>query len=283
LIYIQKQPVHQTWLSGGGTDHGPWVISGQKATIRVSRVLDVFTIYVVAHIVQESTDGLVLEDVWFPLSPGEQRCSMAQLKNCLVQFRAITSSHPERVQVVDGPGITDGRVESDVSGPFDNHAAFHQFLLAPTSSGPPEHYPRMQEALSRIYWKRYKTVFSYGNIGPHNLLWKDGYILVIDWGTSDWFPEYWDYNKLHAASDDMDGDGRCLRRRSIIAMMMGWNSHLEYVKGAAQIEGYKGNGLARLGYALYPHNCSLLFGTRFPTLRRLTAHYCKLMLMHVLL
>jgi len=176
----------------------------RNTTIRVPRVLDIFTIHGVVHIVQESIDGPVLEDVWSRLSPEEQRGSMAQLKNCLDQLRALKPPHPERVQAVDGSGLIDGRVESGVWGPFDNHAAFHRFLNHDILRANPR-YPRVQEALSRIYGKRYKTVFSHGDLGPHNVLWKDGCIVVIDWERSGWFPEYWDYTRVHAARGHMTG------------------------------------------------------------------------------
>ena len=70
-----------------------------------------------------------------------------------------------------------------------------------TTSATPESYPRVQEALSKIYRKRYETV-PHWDIESHNVLWKDGCILVVGWETSGWFT---DYNKLHAASDDVDG------------------------------------------------------------------------------
>jgi hypothetical protein len=122
----------------------------QNTTIPVPRVLDVFTIRGVVHIVQESIDGPTPEDVWSRLSPEEQRSSMAQLKSCLDQLHALKSPHPERVQAVDGSGVIDGRVKSGVWGPFDNHATFHRFPGHDILRADPERYPRVQEALSRI-------------------------------------------------------------------------------------------------------------------------------------
>ena len=69
----------------------------QNTTIRVPRVLDVFAIHGVVHLVQEFIDGPVLEDVWYHLSSEEQRSSMVQLKSCLDQLRALKAPHPERV------------------------------------------------------------------------------------------------------------------------------------------------------------------------------------------
>jgi tRNA A-37 threonylcarbamoyl transferase component Bud32 len=177
----------------------------QNTTIRVPRVLDVFTINGVLHIAQEFIDGPVLEDVWSRLSPEDQHRSMAQLKNCLDQLRALQSPHPERVQAVDGSGLIDGRLENGVWGPFNDHAAFHRFLNHDVLCARPESYPNVQEALSRVHGNRYKTVFSHGDLGLHNILWKDGHIVIIDWERSGWFPEYWDYTMVHAARGHMVG------------------------------------------------------------------------------
>jgi len=97
----------------------------RSTTIPVPHVLDVFSIRGTVHIIQEHINGPVLEDVWDRLSTKEQRSSMSQVKDCLDQLRALKPQHPERVQAVDGTGLIDGRLDSGVWGPFDNHSDFH--------------------------------------------------------------------------------------------------------------------------------------------------------------
>jgi thiamine kinase-like enzyme len=57
----------------------------------------------------------------------------------------------------------------------------------------------VQEALSKVGGKQYRTVFSHGDLGPHNIIWSDGRIVIIDWERAGWFPEYWDYTRAYAA------------------------------------------------------------------------------------
>jgi thiamine kinase-like enzyme len=38
-----------------------------------------------------------------------------------------------------------------------------------------------RKALSKVCGKKYKTIFSHGEIGPHNIIWRDGKIVIIDW------------------------------------------------------------------------------------------------------
>jgi hypothetical protein len=168
----------------------------RNTTTRVPRVLNVFSIRGTVHIIQEHFDGPILEDVWHRLSPEERRSSILQMKDSLDQLRALKPQHPGRVQAIDGSGLVDSRVDSGVWGPFDNHADFHQFLNYNVLRAQSEKYPRVQEALSKVGGKQYKTVFSHGNLGPHNVI---GRIVVIDWERAGCFPEYWDYTRAHAA------------------------------------------------------------------------------------
>ena len=172
----------------------------QNTTIRIPRVLDVFTIEGAVYIIQERIKGPVLEDIWHKLSPKEQHSSMLQLKDCLDQLRALKPPHPERVQAVDGSGLIDDRVQRGIWGPFANHDDFHcRCLNHDVLRAHPDRYPRVQEALSKVYGKQYRTVFSHGDLGPHNILWNDGKIVIIDWERSGWFPEYWDFTKTYIA------------------------------------------------------------------------------------
>ncbi|KIM42611.1 hypothetical protein M413DRAFT_444312 [Hebeloma cylindrosporum] len=173
--------------------------NARNTTIPVPRVFDVFTVKGVVHIVQEFIDGRMLEDIWHKLSVDQQHSSMMQLKDCIAQLRALQPPHPERVQGIDGSGCLDSRLAIGEWGPFDDHAAFHEFLGYEAMRMLPERYPLVQEALSVTHGRQYKTVFAHGDLGPHNILWKNGQIVIIDWERSGWFPEYWDYTRVYAA------------------------------------------------------------------------------------
>ena len=200
--------VFSTFNDGKFTKCGPRVrlqealsmdFIARNTTIRVPRVLGVFSVRGTVHIIQERIDGPVLEDVWHRLSRAEQHSSILQVKNCLDQLRTLKPQHPECVQAVDGSGLIDSRLDSGVWGPFDNHFDFHQFLNHDVLRAQSETYPRVQEALSKVGGKQYRTVFSHGDLGPHNIIWSDGRIVIIDLERAGWFPEYWDYTRAYAA------------------------------------------------------------------------------------
>lgn len=172
----------------------------RNTTIPIPRLLDVFTVNGKLHIVQERIRGPILEDVWHRLSPEEQQSCIMQTKDYLDQLRALEPPHPERVQAIDGSGIMDTRLSSDdVWGPFDNHHEFHRFLNHDIFRGHPKKFPEVQESLAKVAGKKYRTVFSHGDFGPHNMILRNGTVFVIDWEMAGWTPEYWDYIRAYAA------------------------------------------------------------------------------------
>ncbi|EDR00890.1 uncharacterized protein LACBIDRAFT_240361, partial [Laccaria bicolor S238N-H82] len=163
--------------------------------IPIPWILDVFTVDGEIYIVQENIAAPVLEDIWCTLSPEEQQSSMDQLKDCLDQLRTIEPPKPERVQSIDGSACSDFRIASEY-GPFNNHDEFHKYFGHEFFHMFPEKYPLLQDVLSKVAGRRYRSVFSHGDMGPHNVLWKDRKIWVIDWEMAGWFP----------------GGGRCSKR-----------------------------------------------------------------------
>ena len=66
--------------------------------------------------------------------------------------------------------LDDDRLALGEWGPFDNHAPLHDFLDPKAA-----HFYLL--VLSTV---TYSTVSAHGDLGPHNDLWKNGRIIVID-------------------------------------------------------------------------------------------------------
>ncbi|KAF8882043.1 hypothetical protein CPB84DRAFT_1791246 [Gymnopilus junonius] len=167
----------------------------RNTTIPIPNLLDIFCINGEVHIVQQYIKA--------PLPSDEKRSSMVQLKDCLDQLRALTPPHPDRVQAINGSGFIDDRLGMGELGPFDDHEAFHRFLGYHVLRDCPERFPLVQEAISKTRGRNTEGLLSWRSC-PHNILWKDGQIFLIDWERSGWFPEYWDYNRAYA------GRGFCM-------------------------------------------------------------------------
>jgi serine/threonine protein kinase len=173
----------------------------RNTTIPVPRVLDLLVIDGSMHIVQEYIDASVLADVWPRMDSGERDSCMFQLKGYVDQLRALVSLEPGRVQAVDGTGCIDDRLYPGTWGPFDSFDAFNSFFSHDIVRQRPEDYPDAQEPLSKTRGRTWRTVFAHGDLGPHNILWKDGRIVsIIDWECAGWFPEYWEYTRSYFTS-----------------------------------------------------------------------------------
>ncbi|KAH9477897.1 hypothetical protein JR316_0010129 [Psilocybe cubensis] len=98
----------------------------QNTTIPVPRILDVYTVNRIVHILQERIQGLVLELVWDDLPLDEKRSCMLQIKDYFIQLRNLKPPHPEHVQSIDGSGLSDNRVENYIWGPFSSHDEFQK-------------------------------------------------------------------------------------------------------------------------------------------------------------
>ncbi|KAF4615829.1 hypothetical protein D9613_012438 [Agrocybe pediades] len=160
-----------------------------STTIPVLRVYGVFIYRRCIHIVQELMPGDVLQDVWRFMTEEDKRSCMQQLRGYVDQLRSLEPPHPGRVEAVDGRGVIDSRLFPYEYGPFPNHEEFHRYIF---------HEYRV-EPMKKMARKTWKTKFSHGDLGMHNIMWKDGRITaIIDWERSGWFPEYWEYTKVYA-------------------------------------------------------------------------------------
>lgn len=170
----------------------------RHTSIPVPRVHDAFSARGETWLVMEYIDAPLLIRVWWNLSEHERLSSMQQLKGYIDQLRSLEPPEPGKVQAVDGTGCIDSRMASEPWGPFDTISDFHTFFGHEYVR---EHYPKYHKSFEKTSGRVYRTVFTHGDLGPHNILWKDGKIAaIIDWETAGWLPEYWEYTRSYSGS-----------------------------------------------------------------------------------
>ncbi|CAA7268379.1 unnamed protein product [Cyclocybe aegerita] len=171
----------------------------RNTTIPDRRVLDMFrAIDGRLQLVQEFIDGDVLEDVWHLLAEDQRKDAMAmvQLKGYMDQLRSLQSPEPGKVQAVDGRRLTDIRIHTEEWGPFESHEDFGDFSYRGYVKRNLDKYEGTAEAYTRVKGRKRKMAFAHGDLGPHNILWKDGCIIaIIDWEFAGLFPEYWEHTR----------------------------------------------------------------------------------------
>ncbi|KAF8816283.1 hypothetical protein BYT27DRAFT_7237980 [Phlegmacium glaucopus] len=134
------------------------------------------------NLVEEFIDCPVLEDVWHKMSKEDQLSCMQELKD---QLRALTPPDPERVQSVNGSGCHDVRLHFDgLWGPYANHHEFQTNLGYELVRNTPDRFPEACEPLAKNQGRKWRNM-------------KEKRIAaIIDWESSGWLPEYWDYCRV---------------------------------------------------------------------------------------
>ncbi|KAF5374007.1 hypothetical protein D9615_009901 [Tricholomella constricta] len=163
----------------------------RNTSIPVPRVHNVFSAHNKAWVVMDYIDPPLLCHVWYQLTNEEQLSSMHQLKGYIDQLRALQPPEPGKVQAVDGGTCIELRLSSKPWGPFDTIADFQRSYGYDHVR---EKYLQFRDSFDKVKGRVYRTVFTHEDLGPHNILWKDGKIVaIIDCETAGWLPEYWEY------------------------------------------------------------------------------------------
>ena len=147
--------------------------------------------------------GQPLDRLWQGMSESTQSKVLDELRGYIGQLRALTPSTPELVASSTGGQLWEpSRIGLKLFGPFENHEQFHTFLRA---GHPLELFDRTDTEwmglVHHTHSQKYVSKFTHGDLAPRNIMCKrDGTITcILDWETSGWFPEYWEYTKANYA------------------------------------------------------------------------------------
>jgi hypothetical protein len=114
------------------------------------------------------------------------------LRDWMYQLRSLAPVHPTRVSDFLGGSSWQYRISAcQRVGPFDNKDQLHDFLFTRVwCDNKDEIIARSQKSFK----KPHRICFTHGELRPSNMLMLNGRLSgLVDWGTSGWFPEYWDY------------------------------------------------------------------------------------------
>ncbi|KAI0028428.1 kinase-like domain-containing protein [Vararia minispora EC-137] len=155
-----------------------------STTIPVPRVRELFQdSRGFVNIVMDYVDGKELEAIWDGLQSADRLAILHQLRDYIDQLRRLPPPRPGAVEAVDGSECRDPRLGSAPFGPFRTIANFQTFLGRDC-------------ALLRSTSQSHRTVFTHGDLAPRNVLVKGTRIVaIVDWETSGWYPEYWEYTQ----------------------------------------------------------------------------------------
>ncbi|KAK6433889.1 hypothetical protein LTR95_009933 [Oleoguttula sp. CCFEE 5521] len=145
-------------------------------------------------------DCVSLAAVWYELTKVQKDQVVEQIAGYINTLRALKppSTQGNRVSATNGGPCRDVRVSTmNLSGPFDDVHAFHRCLSGNTTNldAVTETYG---DAVFNVHSRSYEIYFTHGDLGVQNILIRDGKVAaIIDWECSGWWPEYWEYTKVH--------------------------------------------------------------------------------------
>ncbi|RJE21499.1 Phosphotransferase enzyme family [Aspergillus sclerotialis] len=90
-------------------------------------------------------------------------------------------------------GILDWRIPDSQRDElrFKTEAEFNKYLTDPF-------WDEIRKTAAKSHHIQHDIVFTHDGLNPRNILGENGKITgIVDWENAGWFPEYWEYTKMH--------------------------------------------------------------------------------------
>ncbi|KAH6856354.1 kinase-like domain-containing protein [Chaetomium sp. MPI-CAGE-AT-0009] len=180
-----------------------------NTTIPVPKILDIYEPQPdgSAHILMTRVPGTVLGYALPEMTTVQVQSVVSELSAYLAQMHRLTqpaqapapaSQAPTIGGTAQGPGY-DNRLGPHVWGPFHSVADFHTYARFGAPLEDWVHEPAVFEVHGKPEGE-YQVRFSHADLHPRNIMVdpKAGKITgIIDWEFGGWYPEYWEYTKMH--------------------------------------------------------------------------------------
>ncbi|KIY42823.1 kinase-like protein [Fistulina hepatica ATCC 64428] len=146
--------------------------------------------------------GRPLSETWLSLSHADKCVIIQQLATYMRQLRSIPPPPNPLIGSVAGRPVRCFRLTAlNPVGPFHDEEHLNRHLRGPRSS-------QMPPTVMQTHAKRHALVFSHNDLFPKNILVEGTKITaIVDWESSGWFPEHFEYCcQKYAVCDDFDAD-----------------------------------------------------------------------------
>lgn len=165
----------------------------RHTTIPVPKILNAYENEGCKYILMEYIEGEKLSTAWPQLSPSERSCIGSELRDILRQIRNIVPPPGHIGSVTGGPAVDRRSLGAVKGGPFSTEKKFNEWQLAQLHEDTPL---ANRDMYTNAHKTDHRIVFSHGDLGPHNILVRNGHIVaILDWEYSGWYPEHWDFCK----------------------------------------------------------------------------------------
>ncbi|KAL1850170.1 hypothetical protein Daus18300_013038 [Diaporthe australafricana] len=170
----------------------------RRTTIPIPRILEIYEVDERFHLVIEmasSGTGDFVRD-YDQMTPEQVKKFGTELGGYLKQLRSLKCPREGTIGSVTHGAHHDSRLSNRAWGPSHGIADFHTYLRLGHPLTHWENEPDVMLVHSRP--ERYSIKFTHADLRPNNIMARDGHITaIIDWEFAGWYPEYWEYTKMH--------------------------------------------------------------------------------------
>jgi len=172
----------------------------RNTTLPVPYVLGSFFFGRSHYLVMQRMPGTCLDLLWATYDQEQKRSVCCQLEKWMNELRTLRSPYGRQVSSAVGGVVRDARLRfMEEVGPFVDELHMNCQLGypggRPLRDGEP---PSLGLAFQRAMQGEHRIVFTHGDLAPRNILVEDGVVTaIVDWESSGWFPEHWEYIKAH--------------------------------------------------------------------------------------
>ena len=184
------------------TEYQALKVVGKHTSVPIYKVITVYNRPEGKLVEYEARKGRPLDHVWPTMTEPQRAKTVRELSRAVEQLRQINP--PKHCVVGDTTlgGISDHRFGEKKVGPFYTIHSFQEFQRRGHSTA-----EFSEKEIKTTHERTYELKYTHGHLVPRNILVDDmGRICIINWKSSGWRPEYWEYTQMCLETPKTMGD-----------------------------------------------------------------------------
>ncbi|EFE32482.1 uncharacterized protein ARB_00667 [Trichophyton benhamiae CBS 112371] len=167
----------------------------QSTHIPAPRAIDVAQTSRYSYLLMTCVPGRPIGPSLNTMTDEEIEQVVVDLKGYISELRKIPRDPSSEYLICNsqGGGFLDWRIPDSQNKElrFKSEADFNKYLTDPF-------WEEIRTRATKSHDIPHKVVFTHGDLNPRNILAENGKITgIVDWENAGWFPEYWEYTKMH--------------------------------------------------------------------------------------
>ncbi|EGE08674.1 hypothetical protein TEQG_07633 [Trichophyton equinum CBS 127.97] len=167
----------------------------QSTDIPAPRAIDVTQTSRYSYLLMTCVPGHPIGPSLNTMTDEEVEQVVVDLKGYISELRKIPRDSSSKYLICNsqGGGFLDWRIPDSQSEElrFKSEADFNKYLTDPF-------WEEIRIRAAKSHDTPHDIVFTHGDLNPRNILAENGRITgIVDWENAGWFPEYWEYTKMH--------------------------------------------------------------------------------------